>query len=151
MGIIKKETGITLYLEDSINVHATNNDGRIVIKQGTYSLNLNIHESVEVLEELLALAKERVSELDGANSTNNKVEITKEFLTQKNTAFHCETEGYARWLLQIANDLGFSVDWLTYYDNYTCYSFKCPISPNLDTLPNYVEKGYTIVKVKDLM
>jgi len=85
------------------------------------------------------------------------MEITKEYLTQKNTVFHCETEKEANQLLKIANEFG--LEWAngdSYlnenewegYKELTCYNFN---KNKTASIFYYKSNGFNIIKAKDIL
>ena len=85
------------------------------------------------------------------------MEITKKYLTQEKTVFHCKTEQIANALLKIAHSFG--LKWVydnSYLDtnnwknnkNDTCYNFKVG---KICTTVFYNSKGYTIIDANMLI
>jgi len=85
------------------------------------------------------------------------MEITKEYLTQKNTVFHCETEEEANQLLKIADEFG--LNWINgeYYLNKnnwevykedTCYDFNDGAYCDSGW---FKSNGLNIIKARDIL
>lgn len=83
-------------------------------------------------------------------------EITKEYLTQNNTVFHCETKEEANELLKIADSFGLiwcdGISYLSknYFSSYDeiCYSFN---DGEYGSLSYWTEEGYTIIKASTIL
>ena len=83
--------------------------------------------------------------------------ITKKYLTQERTVFHCETEKIAISLSKIADSLGLEwsdtssylckSNWYLYTNN-TCYNFKVG---KIDKIVFYNSHGFTIIDANMLI
>ena len=85
------------------------------------------------------------------------MEITKEYLTQELTVFHCKTEEIAKRLLKIADSFG--LKWCNYesyldisnwylYTNNTCYDFS---GGSYADTQCYISDYYTIIDASKLI